>query len=89
MDIKQAIEFGESRLGLFGGQMEKFIEQSLEALREAEQEPKTGNWLSYWDEDVSCYVYKCPKCGNKQPFDTKYCWECGLKNMPPVTPTQI
>ena len=43
------------------------------------KEPKTGHWISYWDEEARCYVYKCPECGNKQPFDTKYCWECGAR----------
>jgi uncharacterized paraquat-inducible protein A len=40
---------------------------------------KTGHWISYWDEEARCYVYKCPECGNKQPFDTKCCWECGTR----------
>jgi len=43
------------------------------------QDPKTGHWISYWDEEARCYVYKCPECGNKQPFDTKHCWECGAR----------
>jgi hypothetical protein len=46
-------------------------------------QPKTGHWISYWDEEARCYVYKCPECGNKQPFDTKCCWECGTRLVEP------
>jgi hypothetical protein len=54
-----------------------------EAIKALEQEPKTGHWISYWDEEARCYVYKCPECGNKQPFDTKCCWECGTRLVEP------
>lgn len=45
MDRKQAIEFGESRRDLFGGQMEEFIKLSVEALKKLEQEP-SGDLIS-------------------------------------------
>lgn len=60
MTRKEAIDFGEDRLGLFGGKMEEFIEQSLEALREAEQEPKTG----YISIDNVMSVFDDFMCGN-------------------------
>jgi hypothetical protein len=56
------------------------LDMAIEAL---EQEPKMGHWISYWDEEARCYVYKCPECGNKQPFDTKCCWECGARMVEP------
>jgi hypothetical protein len=57
----------------------KIIRNAVEEMKE----PKTGHWISYWDEEARCYVYKCPECGNKQPFDTKHCWECGTRlNIP-------
>lgn len=52
----------------------KVIRNTVEEIRQ----PKT-HWISYWDEEARCYVYKCPECGNKQPFDTKHCWECGAR----------
>ena len=52
----------------------KVIRNAVEEIKQS----KT-HWISYWDEEARCYVYKCPECGNKQPFDTKHCWECGTK----------
>jgi hypothetical protein len=57
----------------------KVIRNTVEEMKE----PKTGHWISYWDEEARCYVYKCPECGNKQPFDTKCCWECGTRLVEP------
>jgi predicted amidophosphoribosyltransferase len=53
----------------------KVIRNAVEEMKQS----KVGHWISYWDEEARCYVYKCPECGNKQPFDTKYCWECGAR----------
>lgn len=52
----------------------KVIRSAVEEIKQ----PKT-HWISYWGEEARCYVYKCPECGNKQPFDTKHCWECGAR----------
>ena len=57
----------------------KVIRNTVEEIKQS----KTGYWISYWDEDARCYVYKCPECGNKQPFDTKHCWECGTRLIVP------
>ena len=56
----------------------KVIRNAVEEIKQ----PKT-HWISYWDEEARCYVYKCPECGNKQPFDTKCCWECGTRLIEP------
>lgn len=59
--------------------------EDVETLPPVIPKPKTGHWISYWDEEARCQVYKCPECGNKQPFDTKYCWECGTRlNVPDI-----
>ena len=50
MDRKQAIEFGESRRDLFGGQMEEFIKLSVKALKE--QRPK-GHWIDHIPENLT------------------------------------
>jgi hypothetical protein len=55
------------------------IRKAVEEIKRA----KVGHWISYWDEEARCYVYKCPECGNKQPFDTKCCWECGTRLFEP------
>jgi hypothetical protein len=57
----------------------KVIRNAVEEIKQ----PKMGHWISYWDEEARCYVYKCPECGNKQPFDTKCCWECGTRLVEP------
>ena len=57
----------------------KVIRNTVEEIKQS----KTGYWISYWDEEARCYVYKCPECGNKQPFDTKCCWECGTRLVEP------
>jgi hypothetical protein len=57
----------------------KVIRNAVEEMKQ----PKVGHWISYWDEEARCYVYKCPECGNKQPFDTKCCWECGTRLVEP------
>jgi hypothetical protein len=57
----------------------KVIRNAVEEMKQ----PKVGHWISYWDEEARCYVYKCPECGNKQPFDTKCCWECGTRLIVP------
>jgi hypothetical protein len=57
----------------------KVIRNAVEEIKQS----KTGHWISYWDEEARCYVYKCPECGNKQPFDTKCCWECGTRLIDP------
>jgi len=55
------------------------IKEKLKQLSPVTPQPKMGHWISYWDEEARCHVYKCPECGNKQPFDTKCCWECGAR----------
>ena len=55
------------------------IEIPMEWWNTEYKELKTGHWISYWEEESRCHVYKCPECGNKQPFDTKHCWECGTR----------
>jgi hypothetical protein len=57
----------------------KVIRNTVKEIKQA----KVGHWISYWDEEARCYVYKCPECGNKQPFDTKCCWECGTRLIEP------
>lgn len=59
--------------------------KSLNALSSVTSKPKTktDQWIGYFDEEARCYVYECPICRNKQPFGTKYCWECGARLIEP------
>jgi hypothetical protein len=59
------------------------IYSEIDCLPSVTPQSKKGHWISYWDEEARCYVYKCPECGNKQPFDTKCCWECGTRLVEP------
>jgi hypothetical protein len=64
-------------------EIKSHIGVEIGTLPPVQPKPKTGHWISYWDEEARCYVYKCPECGNKQPFDTKCCWECGTRLVEP------
>ena len=68
----QIIDIGPGA-GVHGGNV--MAQGTVEEIKK----PKVGHWISYWDEEARCHVYKCPECGNKQPFDTKHCWECGAR----------
>ena len=84
MDRKQAIEFGESRRDLFGGQMEEFIKLSVEALKE--QRPK-GHWIptsydGYADGNPVWDEWECSECGYEHHGEddtlTCFCPDCGV-----------
>lgn len=49
MNKHEAIEFGESRLGLFGGKMEEFIELSVEALKKQDKEQQSEDTIKRED----------------------------------------
>jgi hypothetical protein len=47
MNKHEAIEFGESRLGLFGGKMEEFIKLSVEELKKQDNAKKHADEAFY------------------------------------------
>lgn len=44
-----------------------------------EQEPKTGHWISHYDEDEKVGWYECDRCHTERAFNTDYCPDCGAK----------
>lgn len=43
------------------------------------QEPKTGHWISHYDEDEKMGWYECDRCHTERAFNTDYCPDCGAK----------
>lgn len=48
-----------------------------------EQEPKTGHWISHYDEDEKEGWYECDRCHTERAFNTKFCPDCGTKMVEP------
>ena len=44
-----------------------------------EQEPKTGRWISHYDEDAKEGWYECDRCHTERAFNTDYCPDCGCR----------
>ena len=41
------------------------------------QEPKTGHWISHYDEGAKEGWYECDRCHTERAFNTDYCPDCG------------
>lgn len=54
------------------------IEGDYEIIKEYE-EPKTGHWISHYDEDAKEGWYECDRCHTERAFNTKFCPDCGAK----------
>lgn len=48
------------------------------------QEPKTGHWISHYDEDAKEGWYECDRCHTERAFNTDYCPDCGAKMVEPA-----
>ena len=42
-------------------------------------EPKTGHWISHYDEDAKEGWYECDRCHTERAFNTDYCPDCGAR----------
>jgi len=42
-------------------------------------QPKTGHWISHYDEDAKEGWYECDRCHTERAFNTDYCPDCGAK----------
>ena len=48
-----------------------------------EQEPKTGHWISHYDEEAKEGWYECDRCHTERAFNTDYCPDCGARMVEP------
>ena len=46
-------------------------------------QPKTGHWISHYDEDAKEGWYECDRCHTERAFNTKFCPDCGAKMIEP------
>jgi hypothetical protein len=46
-------------------------------------EPKTGHWISHYDEDAKEGWYECDRCHTERAFNTDYCPDCGCRMVEP------
>lgn len=57
----------------------KFLANLMDVLEKQMQEPKTGHWISHYDEDAKEGWYECDRCHTERAFNTDYCPDCGAK----------
>ena len=43
------------------------------------QEPKTGHWISHYDEEAKEGWYECDRCHTERAFNTDFCPDCGAR----------
>ena len=55
----------------------------IKELPSVKQEPKTGHWISHYDEDAKEGWYECDRCHTERAFNTDYCPDCGAKMVDP------
>ena len=46
-------------------------------------QPKTGHWISHYDEDAKEGWYECDRCHTERAFNTKFCPDCGRRMVEP------
>ena len=59
------------------------IEQLKELGYGLGEKPKTGHWISHYDEDAKEGWYECDRCHTERAFNTDYCPDCGAKMVEP------
>lgn len=67
----------------------QYTDDEIQKMQELEQaeiqkayelgKPKTGHWISYYDEDTKESWYECDRCHTKRAFNTKFCPDCGCR----------
>jgi len=62
---------------------ERFMEavNKIKAIPSAE--PKTGHWISHYDEDAKEGWYECDRCHTERAFNTDFCPDCGCRMIEP------
>lgn len=82
MTNEEAIEILQSGAGIWP--MTDRANNALnKAIKALEQEPKTGHWISHYDEDEKVGWYECDRCHIERAFNTDYCPDCGAKMIEP------
>lgn len=46
-------------------------------------QPKTGHWISHYDQDAKEGWYECDCCHTERAFNTKFCPDCGCRMVEP------
>jgi len=46
-------------------------------------QPKTGHWISHYDEDAKEGWYECNRCHTERAFNTDFCPDCGARMVEP------
>ena len=59
------------------GRHNAVIAEVIKALPSVTQ--KSGQWISYYDEDTKTYWYECDRCHTERAFNTDYCPDCGCR----------
>ena len=70
---KMRMDIGEIK------ELEFYIERDEMAIQALSQEQKSGEWISYYDEDTKTYWYECDRCHAERAFNTDYCPDCGCR----------
>jgi len=55
----------------------------IDGIDTLEQEPKTGYWISHYDEDAKEGWYECDRCHTERAFNTDFCPDCGCRMIEP------
>jgi len=55
----------------------------IKALPCVNPQPKTGHWISHYDEDAKEGWYECDRCHTERAFNTDFCPDCGARMIEP------